>query len=226
MSLKYTNAYYNELLEFMNTINSNVNWSKVLNELLTLPIEKILTKLKVYVWSDKDLASADVDPVVRNTYLYYTKWIYRLFDDLMSDKVGVVIIDKPVDGIDNDTLNEKMTIKINVLKSLLETQLISYRLSADEDVETYISEHEKVLLFPTGLVLYPNAQDVFNQLMSDKITLIDDGYYNLYSTSAELEFDMFRLLVIELVCNPSANVEELLSNKYGMVQIKNILTLQ
>ena len=48
-------SYLDKLINFMNSINPNVNWNNVMNELMNRPIEKIFSKLKTYLWTDKGL---------------------------------------------------------------------------------------------------------------------------------------------------------------------------
>lgn len=222
--LKYVMSYYDELVSFMNNVNENVKWNEVMNKLIGLPIDKLLTKLKVYVWSDKDLMTSEYDPVNRNTYLYYMKWYYKLFEKF--DESGVVIIDEPMnEEIINDLINNKMKQKTDALKNMLSFYGKEYMILNDgnvEKVKEYMNKHKNNLLFPTCSISYNKPEELISQLPK-KYELINDGYYNLYSTPQELEFNILRLFIVELINDPSIDVETLMKNKYGMMKIESLV---
>ena len=213
-------SYYDELISFMNNVNENVKWNEVMNKLIGLPIDRLLTKLKVYMWSDKDLTTSEYDPVNKNTYLYYTKWYYKLFEKF--DESGIVILTEPTnEEIINDLINNKMKEKTDTLKNILTFYGKDFIVLNDgnvEKVKEYMNKHKSNLLFPTCSISYYKPENLFSQL--PKIyELIDDGYYNLYSTPQELEFNILRLFIIELINNPSIDIETLMKNKYGMMKV-------
>ena len=225
--LKFVMSYYDELISFMTVINENIKWNEVMNSLIGLPIDKLLTKLKVYLWSDKDLMSSELDLVNRNTYLYYMKWYYKLYEKI--NESGVVIIGEPTnEEIINDLINNKMKKKVDVLKNILTFYRIDFIVLNNENVENvkeFMNIHKNNLLFPTCSISYNKPEELLTQLPK-KYELIDDGYYNLYSTPQELEFNLLRLLIVELINDPSIDIEELMKNKYGMMKIDSLTNIQ
>ena len=218
-------SYFGNLVSFMQAINANINWNNVLNELMNRPIEKIFSKLKTYLWSDKDLNVAnDLDPVSKRTFLYYTKMLCYLEEKLIDDNVGVVIIGEPktlsINLKQNDVINEKIRIKFKVLKQMLDFKLIDYVVVDNENVSNIASElnrYKQLLVFPTCSIMYDKPNEIVDAV-GHNIVLVNDGYYNIYNTPAELEFNMIRLLIVELINDPSMEITELLSKKYGMLK--------
>lgn len=224
MTLNFIMSYHDELIEWLQNINNNVNWEIVMKDYANLPIDKLLNKLKVYVWSDKSLnENMSYDPVKRHTYLYYMKWIYKLFDKLTDEKCGVVIMDEPrkeENRLINDLMRDKVKMKVGVLKRVLTLMGFKFEIVNDE-VKPDLSTYQTVYCFPTCSIIYSSPSKFINE----NWTLVDDGYYNIHTSNQELEFNMFRLLVVELVNNPALEVQELLKNKYGMIKTNRLLIL-
>ena len=233
MTFKYTASYYDKLISFMNNVNSNINWTIALKDIITLPIDKFVSRMKSYLWTDKDIVADEVDPIVKNTYSYYTKWFYKLFDLLTDESCGIVV----VSGSDNEEISDsvlnKVKIKVNVLSSLLSFNQLDYVVFNGEnlnDVQHYATNYKRILLFPVTTIAYHEPNSILSSIEKScgcKVDIIDDGYYNIFNTPQEIEFNLLRLLIIELVNNPAAHTEEILKNKYGMLRVEpsNLITL-
>lgn len=222
MSFNYVMSYFDKLVDFMTCINSNVNWNNILNELMNQPIEKIFKRIKTYLWTDKTIES-ELDPITKNTFMYYTKLLYGLYDELFNEKCCVVVMDQPMNNdnmIDNEFIANKMKIKFNVLTELLNFKMINYKVlnyQTKDEIESYVKDYNKIILFPTCSILYKEPNKLIDTFKD--VILVDDGYYNIYSSQAEAEFNLFRLLVIELFNDPTIDINELLTKKYGMLYV-------
>ena len=221
-------SYFDRLKEFMSSINPNVNWNNVLNETMNKPIEKIFSKLKTYLWTDKELnESTNQDPVNRNTFLYYTRLTCWLESKLLDENVAVIVVGEPAKAQqtrDNDTINEKVKTKLSILTKILTFKLIDFKILNDGNVDSVLEEtnrFKRILMFPTCSIMYDKPNELIN--MFKNVDIVDDGYYNIYNSPAELEFDMIRLLVVELVQDPTLKIDELLSKKYGMLKCESNL---
>ena len=217
-------SYHDDLIDFMKGVNENVKWNEVMNKLIGLPIDKLLTKLKVYLWTDKDIMNSEYDPIAQNTYMYYTKLYFKLYDKLKVS--GVVLLDIPTkEEIINDFINNKVKQKIETLKSLLTFYNKDFIVLNDENIEEvkdYMSKHKNNLLFPTCSISYNKPNELISQL-NKNYELIDDGYYNLYSNPQDLEFNLLRLFIVELLNDSAIDVETLMKNKYGMLKVNSLV---
>ena len=230
MTFKYVMNYFDNLVNFMSGINSNVNWNNVLNEIINMPVDKMFKRIKTYLWTDKN-ESLELDPITKNTFMYYTKLLYDYYDQLIDDKCCVLIVSEPNDDNDNLSINNefianKMKIKFNVLTELFDFKMIDYKLlnySTLDELKAFVSPYKKILIFPTCSILYkePNKLiDNFNNLSLTETVIVNDGYYNLYTTDSDIEFNLFRLMVIEMFNEPTITTNELLTKKYGMLKVK------
>ena len=223
MSFKYTASYYDKLISFMNNINNNINWSEALKDIITLPVNKFF---KTYLWTDKDITAESMDPVVKNTYMYYMRWFYKLYDLLFDQNCGIVIIAGSDNQSMSDALLNKLKIKTNVLTSILSSYQLDFTMFTGQNfdqIQHYASSYKRLLLFPVSTLAYNAPNAILSHIVSAcscKVDIIDDGYYNTYSSAQELEFNLIRLLIIELVNDPAIPTDELLKNKYGMLKIE------
>ena len=226
MSFKYTASYYDKLISFMNNINNNINWSEALKDIITLPINKFFNRLKSYLWTDKDITAENMDPVVKNTYMYYIGWFYKLYDLLFDQNCGIVIISGSDNRSMSDALLNKLKIKTNVLTSILSSYQLEFTVCTGQNIDQiqrYASSYKRLLLFPVSTLAYNEPNAIISHIVSAcscKVDIIDDGYYNIYNTAQELEFNLIRLLIIELVNDPAIPTDELLKNKYGMLKVE------
>ena len=223
MSFQYIVSYQEQLKTFLSAMNPNINWSKALDEIITLPIEKLLSRIRSRLWTDKDVDNDEYE-VIENTYIYYQR-LLCLIDDELDDlqQKRVLVIGEPKNESDklvnNDVVNNKVAIKFEVLTNLLKFKRIPYSVvnSVESELETEASKVN--ILFPTCSVMYIHSEG-FEKLTS-QCRVIDDGYYNLYSNERELEFNVLRLMLIELFNNPSFDIHELLKVKYGMLKVES-----
>lgn len=213
MSLQYVVGYQQKLQNFLSVMNPNIDWSKTLNEIITYPIEKLLNKIRSYLWMDKDIDSNNEDEVSENTFIYYQRLLYMLNKELDGKKL--YIIGEPKDEndklIDNDVINNKVLIKLCVLKNLLTFKRIKF------EVINECKNIDEGIVFPVCSVMWKTPDKLMECFSNCKI--VDDGYYNLYNDEKELEFDILRLMLVELFNNPSYDVTELMKVKYGLMKV-------
>ena len=213
MSFQYILSYRQNLINFLSFMNPNIDWNNTLNEIITYPIHKLLNRIRTYLWRDKD-EDSDEELITENTYTYYMK-LLCLIDSSIEGKT-IYIIDKPKNESDmlvnNDVINQKVEIKVNVLKNILTFQRKEFKIINDNSTTL----NSDCVVFPVCSVMYNKP----NELINDKVSIVNDGYYNLFSSDQELEFNILRLLIVELYNNPSENIDELLKNKYGMLKVE------
>ena len=230
MSFKYIMSYFDKLVSFMNGINPNVNWNNILNEIINMPINKMYGRIKTYVWTDKNEIN-ELDPITKNTFMYYTNLFYEFHELLFDSDCYVIVVGPPTDdyksNIINELINNKMAIKFNVLCQLLNFKMFKFQILNNhtyEELLKNVENYKRILIFPTCSILYSEPNKLVDGFLSvplTKATIVNDGYYNIYSTDADLEFNLFRLSVVELFNDPTLDINELLNKKYGMLKINN-----
>ena len=224
MSFQYIVSYQEQLKTFLSAMNPNINWSKALNEIITFPIEKLLSRIRSHLWTDKDELNDEYE-VIENTYVYYQRLLCLLESEL--DGKQIYIIGEPRNNedklVDNDVVNNKVSIKFEVLTNLLKFKRVRYVVIHDAS-ELNSIDASKSVVFPTCSVMY-NKCNEFEQKLSN-VRIVDDGYYNLYTDERELEFNVLRLMLVELFNNPAFDIQELLKNKYGMLKVKPELRMK
>lgn len=224
MSFQYIVSYQEQLKTFLSAMNPNINWSKALNEIITFPIEKLLSRIRSHLWTDKDELNDEYE-VIENTYVYYQRLLCLLESEL--DGKQIYIIGEPRNNedklVDNDVVNNKVSIKFEVLTNLLKFKRVRYVVIHDAS-ELNSIDASKSVVFPTCSVMY-NKSNEFEQKLSN-VRVVDDGYYNLYTDERELEFNVLRLMLVELFNNPAFDIQELLKNKYGMLKVKPELRMK
>ena len=224
MSFQYIVSYQEQLKTFLSAMNPNINWSKALNEIITFPIEKLLSRIRSHLWTDKDELNDEYE-VIENTYVYYQRLLCLLENEL--DGKQIYIIGEPRNNedklVDNDVVNNKVSIKFEVLTNLLKFKRVRYVVIHDAS-ELNSIDASKSVVFPTCSVMY-NKCNEFERKLSN-VRVVDDGYYNLYTDERELEFNVLRLMLVELFNNPAFDIQELLKNKYGMLKVKPELRMK
>ena len=148
-NFQYILSYKDELVRFLETINPNITWNNVLNEIMTYPVRKFLNRMKAYVWTDKD-EELDDDKQLQNTYVYYQRLLCMIDDLIHEEGKRIIIIDEPKNSlIDSDVVNNKVMIKADVLKRLLTLMRVKYDVCDNK-----VSVDSNCIVFPVCSVMY------------------------------------------------------------------------
>lgn len=206
---KHLQSYIDEIIPFMVELNPNINWSEMLNSILTYDTEKQLSKIKTFLWTDKDIET--VDQSIEDEFVRYMSLI---FNDMLKGETTVnkVYIISPPDK-DNelviaDVVRDIILKRFNIINNILKLYNIDFVCTNIID-----SIPKESVLFPTCSIMYKNTFD----LSSYKV--IKDGYYNLYTDDIDKEKNLFKITILELANNPEITPKTVIEEKWNFVKI-------
>lgn len=196
-----------EITVFLTGIQPNVDWNEFFNKYLSKTDIQILSRLRPLLWSDKDI---ERDYTMTNSYYfdYYTKLLNKIPD---LDDYDIYIIDTNEDSLLDYYFTLMINHKISVLTRLLALKRLKYKLIRLSDINDQISG----FIFPTGSITYPVSEIILPR----NGLLIDDGYYNIYSTENEKKTNQIKIYILSLI-NTSLSPEEILDPKLKYTQLR------
>lgn len=210
---QHIQSYRKELVDFLYGINGNIDWNDFINKNMSIPSEKLLSKIKSLIWVDKDLEYDNGMQQNIKLFSYYTILLNKYYKVLSLPDVTVYILNVPDDKISplDDFIVDEIKKKLSVLCRLLGLMNIKYQLV------TSINNDAKIVI-PTASITYKNPNKLFTSFSG---ILIVDNYYNIYNREEDIELNTFKLSIIQLYKNTEINISEILNQKYGFLKFVN-----
>lgn len=210
---QHIQSYRTDLINFLYEINGNIDWNDFINKNMTLPPNKLLSKIKSLVWIDKNL---DYDNGMQQNlklFSYYTNLLNKYYP-LISQPESIIYIlnvadeDKKIHPLD-DFIYEEVRQKLNVLCRLLKIMRVNFKLV------TSLDQNMKIVI-PTCSITYNNPNELFNNFNG---IMIADNFYNIYTHEEDKELNFFKLSVIQLSKNSEIKISEIIDQKYGFLKL-------
>lgn len=205
----HLHAYIERVVSFLLTINDGVKWHEVLNKIVGMESERQLSRLRSYLWTDKDIDQEDQS--IEHEYTRYTK---MLFDNLekLNDANTVVILGPPEDKSEqvenpSEALNNITIVRANILSNILTLKMVPHRVA-----HTLTGMSRSELIFPTCGLMYKDAD-------FSKFNIIHDDMCNLYTTDIEREECLFKLCVLAMLIDPETKAADCMKLTFGIHKI-------
>lgn len=226
--LTHVQYYRKELIKYLFSINSNIDWDDFINTYMTVEPRKLLHKIKSLIWIDKDLSYDNGMQRNKQLFAHYTNLLNKYYPVLRNECVYILDVNdggncnSNVDGNSNDVVNSnvdqfiinEIKAKINVLVRLLSIMTIKYKLISSSTLsQTNMSEIK--ILIPTGSITYPNPNAILDSFSG---IMIVDNYFNIYNNEMDIELNFFKLSIHQLSKNIDITTESIINQKYGFLK--------
>lgn len=228
--LTHVQYYRKELIKYLFSINSNIDWDDFINTYMTVEPRKLLHKIKSLIWIDKDLSYDNGMQRNKQLFAYYTNLLNKYYPILHNECVYIldvnggdnVTVNSSVDVNSNDDVNSnvdqfiinEIKAKINVLVRLLSIMTIKYKLISSSTLsQTNMSEIK--ILIPTGSITYSNPNAILDSFSG---IMIVDNYFNIYNNEMDIELNFFKLSIYQLSKNTDITTESIINQKYGFLK--------
>ena len=228
--LTHVQYYRKELIKYLFSINSNIDWDDFINTYMTVEPRKLLHKIKSLIWIDKDLSYDNGMQRNKQLFSYYTNLLNKYYPILRNECVYILdvnggnnaTVNSNVDGNSNDVVNSnvdqfiinEIKVKINVLVRLLSIMTIKYKLISSSALsQTNMSEIK--ILIPTGSITYSNPNAILDSFSG---IMIVDNYFNIYNNEMDIELNFFKLSIYQLSKNTDITTESIINQKYGFLK--------
>ena len=228
--LTHVQYYRKELIKYLFSINSNIDWDDFINTYMTVEPRKLLHKIKSLIWIDKDLSYDNGMQRNKQLFAYYTNLLNKYYPILRNECVYILdvnegdntTVNSNVDGNSNDVVNSnvdqfiinEIKAKINVLVRLLSIMTIKYKLISSSTLsQTNMSEIK--ILIPTGSITYSNPNSILDSFSG---IMIVDNYFNIYNNEMDIELNFFKLSIYQLSKNTDITTESIINQKYGFLK--------
>lgn len=209
------NVVRDRVINYLISVNENINWVDFFNKYSTYPDTKILKRIRSLVWIDKTL---DYDSSQDNITKYF-RYYLRLLSKFMTvmNAHGPIYIIPPTDK-NNDLLEEfyqDIMIRFSVLKRILKIMNISFEVIEMNSVDPDKISRMK-LLIPIGSICYEDLK-VFED--NFKGITIPDGYDNICVNEEDEIYNTF-VLNIKALMMSADDVAEIKRLKFNMFYVK------
>lgn len=210
---QHIQQYREQLINFLYEINGNIDWNDFINKNMSIPPNKLLSKIKSLIWIDKDLSYDNGMQQNIKLFSYYTSLLNKYYKIITLPDITVYIINV-AEGNDKSTSLDDFIIdevkqKLNVLCRLLKLMRIKFELV------TSLNKDSKIVI-PTCSITYNNPNEL---LKSFSGIMIIDNYYNIYKHEEDKELNFFKLSITQLSKNPEIKIPEIMDQKYGFLKL-------
>lgn len=197
------------LVDYLTSINENINWDDFLTKYGTLPDLKILKRIRSLVWIDKSIEYTPHTYTTAKYFEYYMSLLMK-FKPIL-DKYSPIWILPPKTSSLIDEFQYDLDSKFSILKRTLTMMGYKFELI---DI-TKINPEMKVLI-PLGSICYDNA----NQILSNfNGLIIPDGYNNICIDKNDEIMNNFILNINSLMMSAD-DVSNIYRTNYNMFYIK------
>lgn len=209
------NVIKQRVVEYMLTINENVNWLDFFNQYGTLPDVKILRRIRSLVWVDK---SIEYDTIMYSTVKYFKYYVMLLmkFRSFALDHPIYILgpkLNKPAISVEEVVMDIK--IRYSILKRIMTLFQMNF-IEIDMDKLTDADVKNMKLLLPLGSLTY--RQDELDVFKSFDCVVIPDGFNNICFTREDEIFNNIVINVQALMLSPD-DITEIIHNNYTMFYI-------
>lgn len=203
------------IVDFMMTVNENINWLDFFNQYGTLPDNKILKRIRSLVWVDK---SIDYDNGMSDTSMYFKHYTCLLakFAPMMTKYPIHVIAPKKNSQI-IDEFTRDIEVKYSILCRLLTLMRAKYVvIEADDIVNSTVDVSDVKVLLPLGSLTY--TADEMRQFGSFKGVVIPEGYDNIcFNNEDKLVNNV--ILNVKALMMSADDVTEIINTDYTMFSV-------
>lgn len=210
------NIVKTRFVEYLMSINENINWLDFLNKYGTLPDVKILKRIRSLIWIDK---SIDYDPITYVTTKYFKYYISLLMKFVpIIRKHGPIYVIPPKTAENSPLIDEfqyDLDMRFSILKRVLNMMRIEYVIINMSSINSSDIENMRVLL-PLGSICYEKVNETFATF---KGVVIPDGYENICFTKEDEILNTFILNIKSLMMS-SEDVSALIQTHFNMFYIK------
>ena len=205
------------IVDFMMTVNENINWLDFFNQYGTLPDNKILKRIRSLVWVDK---SIDYDNGMSDTSRYFKHYVSLIakFAPMLEKYPLYIIAPKPT--ADNGLIDEftrDIEIKYSIVCRLLTLMRTKYAIvSADDVAKGNVKVGDMNILLPLGSLTY--TTDELNVFKSFAGVVIPEGYDNICFNEEDRLVNNVILNVKALMMSAD-DVSEIVNTEYTMFNV-------
>lgn len=205
------------VVDFMMTLNENINWLDFFNQYGTLPDNKILKRIRSLIWVDK---SIEYDNGMSDTSMYFKHYVSLLakFAPMLEKYPLYIIAPKPAERCHIvDEFTREIEVKYSILCRLLKLMRTKYViLGADDIVNSRIDVGEMKVLLPLGSLTYES--DELSQFDAFTGITIPEGYDNICFTEEDKLVNNVILNVKALMLS-AEDVSDLINVNYTMFNV-------
>lgn len=211
------NAVKTRLVDYLYSINENINWTDFLNRHGTMSDVRILKRIRSLIWVDKSIEYESVMHSSTNYFKYYISLLFKFVPILYKDERIYVI---PPKNAQKPSILDEFQIdvesKFSILKRVLNIMNIGYTVIDMEKINDSDVSNMKILI-PLGSITYKPSELVLFD--SFKGIVIPDGYDNICFDKNDEILNNF-ILNIKALTMSSDDVSEIINPSYTMFYIK------
>lgn len=209
------NSVKSRVIDYMYTVNENINWLDFFNKFGTLSDHKILRRIKSLVWIDKTM---EYDNSTNTTVNYFNHYISLLMKFRpVLDTTPLYII--PPKSDQNEGIIDEFVIDLSIRFSIVKRLMTLFRLKyevIDMSNIAGINMSDIKILFPLGSITYSEAElKPFEQVTG---LIIPEGYSNICFKSEDSIYNNI-VLNVKAVMMSSNDVSEITKSDYTMFHI-------
>lgn len=210
------NVIKQRLIDYLYTINENINWLDFINRYGTLSDIKIFKRIRSLIWVDKSIEYESNMHLTTKYFEYYIKLLSK-FTPITNKYPIHIIPPSPSKPHENPTIIEEFSLdiatKFSILCRILTIFHIKYEII---DVANTPSLDDIHILMPTGSLTY--SQESMKMFDNFKGIVIPDGYDNLCFGADDEVLNNF-ILNIKALMMSADDVSELLRDDYTMFHV-------
>lgn len=209
------NVVRERVINYLISINENINWVEFFNKFSTYPDVKILKRIKSLVWIDKSIDYESSQDNITKYFKYYLRLLSK-FISVMNVNGPIYII--PPKSEENDLIEEfyqDIMVRYSVLKRILKIMNISFEVIDMNKLDVDKVSKMK-LLIPLGSICYNDLKIFENNF---KGIVIPDGFDNICETEEDEIYNTFVLNIKALIMS-SDDVTNVKRLKFNMFYIK------
>lgn len=206
------NAIKPRLIDYLYTINENINWTDFLNRYGTLSDTKILKRIRSLIWIDK---SIEYDSGMDNSiklFDYYMNMLSKFMPILYVNTIHIIPPNTTINTPVIDEFIQELNEKYSILRRILDILQIEYSIIDMHNVDVSIMK----ILCPLGSISYKSAD--ITPFESFKGIIIPDAYDNLCFNNDDELYNNF-VLNIRAMMLSADDVSSLIKTDYTMFHI-------
>lgn len=211
------NTVKQRLIDYLYTINENINWLDFINRYGTLSDTKIFKRIRSLVWVDKSIEYDSNMHLTTKYFEYYIKLLSK-FTPITSKYPIHIIPPNPAKPSKNNEIIEEFALdianKFSILCRILNIYHINYEVIDVTDVKSTDDIH---ILMPSGSLMYtPEELKIFDDFRG---IVIPDGYDNLCFEKGDDILNNF-ILNIKALMMSADDVSDIIKDNYTMFHVQ------
>lgn len=206
-----------KLIDYMLTVNENINWEDFFNQNGTLSDTRILRRIRSLVWVDKDLEYDNGMSITPKYFKYYMSLLYKFLPKITNYPIYIIQPKQNGGGSIIDEFVREIETKYSILCRILSLMRKEYVIIKDEDITKGSVDISNInVLLPIGSLTYKQEEmDIFKTF--DRL-VIADSYDNLCFNEEDRILNNIILNVKALILSAD-DVSEIINTNYTMFTI-------